>query len=108
MARPDLGPGRSETSVARAAALLRSGVADPDGLGLLVRGWEHRPVLFADLDPASALGIAAAGLLRLSNIAERASGRLAGHPDPRVRRSCALLAAGAHPLLEGLEAPGAA
>ncbi len=87
-----------------AAALLRSGVADPDGRGLLMRGWEPAAIVAADLAPGSALGVAAEGLLRLARLAEQAAARLSEHPDAEVRLSAAMLAAAAHPLIEGLDA----
>jgi hypothetical protein len=40
--------------------------------------------------------------MRLARVAESTADLLRDHPDPRVRRSSALLAAAAHPLLAGL------
>jgi hypothetical protein len=43
------------------------------------------------------------GLLRLARLADSVSQTLRHHPDPSVRRSVAVLAARAHPLLAGLD-----
>lgn len=110
-------------AVARAASLLWRGVVRADGQGLVLPGREHRPVLLAELvspaDPErllrtagaplpvanhAALAVAAAGLVRLAQIADRAGETLREHPDSSVRRSAALLAARAHPVLVGLGA----
>jgi hypothetical protein len=42
-------------------------------------------------------------LLRLARLGDTVGSRLADHPDPRVRRSAAIVAARAYPLLLGLD-----
>lgn len=86
-------------------------------------GQEHRPVRLADLvSPAEqaspfpssgapagvgnqeAFVVAAMGVVRLAQLADRAGDTLREHPDPLVRRAAALLTARAHPVLVGLGA----
>jgi hypothetical protein len=76
------------------AARLLNGSADPDGRGLQVRGLEPRPFRRGELDPN-----AVDGLIRLARLADSLGATLRDHPDPSVRRSAAILAARAHPLL---------
>ncbi len=90
----------------RAAGLLLGGVADPEGRGLLLRGWEDRPLRLDTPVLPEPLAAAAAGLVRLARLSEAVGAALQDHPDPRVRRAAAVLAARAHPLLAGLEPPG--
>jgi hypothetical protein len=73
--------------------------ADPDGRGLQLRGYEPKPVRRGELEP-----IVVDGLLRLARLAEAESHSLRDHPDRAVRRSAAVLAARAHPLLAALDA----
>ena len=74
-----------------------AGTADFDGHGLLLRGLEFSPRARTNLEPH-----AVDALLRLARIAESSATTLRDHPEQRVRRSSALLAAGAHPLLAAL------
>ena len=83
-----------------AAALLDS-TANPDGPGILLRGREHQPASPDQFDP-----VIVEALLRLARLSERVGAELLDHPDSRVRRSAAVLAARAHPLLVGLVADG--
>lgn len=89
----------------------------------MLPGQEHQPLRLVDLAPplhqagplptsatplleprGAALAIAAAGMVRLAEVADRAGETLREHPDPSVRRAAALLAARAHPVLLGLGA----
>lgn len=79
-------------------------MADTGGRGLLLRGEEVTPIRVADLAEGSAMQVAAAAMLRLGVVAQRAAELLRDHPDADVRRSAAVLAARAHPLVEGLGA----
>jgi hypothetical protein len=51
------------------------------------------------LDPLVVSAVA-----RLARLADSVSQALREHPDPEVRRSAALLAARAHPILAGVDA----
>jgi len=73
--------------------VLLDGTANPDGPGLLVRGHESQPLLRTDLDP-----LVVAALVRMAQVAGAVADALRECPDPRVRRSAAILAARAHPL----------
>jgi hypothetical protein len=72
--------------------------ADPQGRGLQLRGLEPLPVRRGDLEP-----VVVDGLLRLARLADAVGPTLRRHPDASVRRSAAVLAARAHPLLAGLD-----
>jgi hypothetical protein len=90
--------------VARRVRLLHDSVASADGGGLLVRGSIASPITRYELaaqDPSMA--IAVDGLLRLAHLSESIEEALGDHPEPRVRRAAASLAARAYPLLSGLE-----
>lgn len=89
--------------IAHEAERLLRAVANPDGPGLLLPGEEATPLTMANLTPGTPLAEAASGLLRLARVAGDASELLQDHPDPRVRRSMALLTARAYPILTGLE-----
>jgi hypothetical protein len=78
--------------------LLLSATANPDGRGLLLRGREPRPALWAEFD-ADVVD----GLLRLARLAASVADSLRDHPRATVRRSAAVLAARAHPLRAGLD-----
>jgi hypothetical protein len=80
------------------AARLLEGTADPDGRGLQLRGLEPRPLRRDDIEPKLV-----EGLLRLARLADSIGHVLREHPDPQVRRSAAILAARAHPLLAALD-----
>jgi hypothetical protein len=84
------------------AERLLEGVADPGGKGLLLRGEETTPLRLSDLPEGSPLRETGETLVRLALVAERAAELLRDHPDSAVRHSAAVLAAQAHPLLEGL------
>jgi hypothetical protein len=89
----------AKASVRAEAASLLEGAADPDGRGLLLRGLEYQPLARANVDPRL-LEV----LLRLARLAESAGRDLCQHPDSRVRRSAAVLAARAHPLRAAFDA----
>ena len=74
------------------------GTANPEGPGLLERGREYQPLLRQDLDP-----FVVGALIRMSRLAEAAADALRECPDPLVRRSAAVLAARAHPILAALD-----
>jgi hypothetical protein len=82
---------------ALAADLLRA-TANPDGRGLLLRGREYHPVLAGALDARVVDAV-----LRLARLAERSAVALRDHPETRVRRAAAVLAARAHPLRAALD-----
>jgi hypothetical protein len=109
---------------------LLAATADPDGHGLLLRGHEFTPwtpwtgdssdarqagpqlqragpaLARADRNAAPAdpeLARLIDPLLRLARLADAVGTRLLDHPDPRVRRSAAVVAARAYPLLLGLD-----
>jgi hypothetical protein len=81
-------------AVARGARELWSAAANPDAPGLLRHGqrFEASDALVLD------------ALLRLNRLAVRVADTLREHPDPAVRRSAAVLAARAHPLLAAHDA----
>jgi hypothetical protein len=85
--------------LAAIARQILDATADPDGRGLQLRGLEPKPIRRGDLEP-----IVVDGLLRLARVADAAGQALRDHPDPAVRRSAAVIAARAHPLLAGLYA----
>lgn len=73
---------------------------------MILRGRDHQPLTAAALaatDPA--LAIAAEGLVALARLSEAVSEGLRDHPDARVRRSAAVVAATAYPLLAALTIP---
>jgi hypothetical protein len=90
----------ARASAARAAARkIWSATANPEGRGWLERGREYEPVLPSSLDP---LAVEAIG--RLARLADSLSQTLRDHPNAEVRRSAAILAARAHPILAALDA----
>ena len=84
--------------IERIAARVLRGTANFDGPGLLERGHEYQPLLRQDLDPAI-IG----AVLRLARLAGSVADALRDCPDPAVRRSAAVLAARAHPLLAAFD-----
>ena len=74
------------------------GTTNPDGAGLLLKGREYQPSFRADFDP-----LVLEGLLRLARLAGTVADALRDCPDPQVRRSAAVLAARAHPLLAAFD-----
>jgi hypothetical protein len=83
----------------RAASRLWSATANPEGRGWIERGREYEPTRIDAFDP---LVVNAVG--RLARLAESVSHSLREHPDAEVRRSAAVLAARAHPILAALDA----
>lgn len=75
-----------------------SATANPDGPGLLERGLEYEARNRTAFDP-----IVVDGLVRLANLAESVGDRLRECPDADVRRSAAILAARAHPVLAAFD-----
>lgn len=75
-----------------------NGTANPAGLGLLERGHEYQPLLRQDLDPS-----VVAALIRMARLAVSVAEALCECPDPGVRRSAAVLAARAHPVLAAFD-----
>jgi hypothetical protein len=63
-----------------------------------VRGQEYQPLLREDFDPR-----VLDGLLRLARLAATVADGLRECPDGSVRRSAAVLAARAHPLLAAFD-----
>jgi hypothetical protein len=86
------------SAVRAAARRIWSATANPDGPGLLERGREFQPSLASDLDP-----FVVDKMVRLAHLAEAVAEALRDYPDPRVRRSAAVLAARAHPVLAALD-----
>jgi len=78
---------------------LWSATANPEGRGWLERGREYSPTPVEAFD---AVVVDAIG--RLARLADSVSETLRDHPDPEVRRSAAMLAARAHPILAVLDA----
>ncbi|MBV9577573.1 MAG: hypothetical protein JO057_03165 [Chloroflexi bacterium] len=76
-----------------------SATADPEGRGWLERGREYAPTSVDSMDPRVVDGIR-----RLARLADSVSEVLREHPDVEVRRSVAVLAARAHPVLAALDA----
>jgi hypothetical protein len=64
----------------------------------LERGHEFEPTLIRDLDP-----LVVDAIVRLARLADRLAEVLRECPDPTVRRSAAVLAARAHPVLAALD-----
>jgi hypothetical protein len=83
----------------RAASRLWSATANPDGRGWLERGREYTPTPVEEFDPVVVRAIG-----RLARLADSVSETLREHPDVEVRRSAAILAARAHPILAALDA----
>jgi len=99
---------RASRAAARAAARkLLQATADADGRGLLLRGHEFAPLSAADLaGPAGGERLAARlvePMRRLARLGDAVGTRLLDHPDAHVRRSAAIVAARAYPLLLGLD-----
>jgi hypothetical protein len=82
----------------RVARRLWSATANPDGRGWFERGREYQPTPVDNFDPVIVDAIA-----RLARLADSVSETLRDHPDAQVRRSAALLAARAHPILAALD-----
>jgi hypothetical protein len=74
-----------------------NGTANPDGAGILLRGLEYQPRLRQDFEP----GLIDA-LVRLARLAGSVAESMSECPDAAVRRSAAVLAARAHPVLVAL------
>jgi hypothetical protein len=83
----------------RVARRIWSGTANPDGPGLLERGREFQPTRLSDLDAE-----VIAAVVRLARLADSLSEPLRDSPDKEVRRSAAILAARAHPVLAAFDA----
>ena len=97
-ASADRAPARKRSEVQRAAARLWAATANPDGPGLLERGLEFGATAAADrADP-----LVVEALVRLARLSDSVAEDLRDCPDPAVRRSAAVLAARAHPILAGL------
>lgn len=79
------------------ATRIWSATANPDGAGLLERGSEFQPTV-EEFEP-----IVVNALVRLSRLAESIAGELRDCPEPAVRRSAAVLAARAHPVLAAFD-----
>lgn len=88
----------SRAHVRRTAHQLLHATANPDAPGVLLRGREHQPVQRDAFDP-----LVLQSMLRLARLAAAAADRLKDHPDPAVRRSLAVLAARAHPLIAAFD-----
>jgi hypothetical protein len=82
----------------RAARRLWSATANPEGRGWLEYGREYEPTRPDAFDPVVVSAVA-----RLARLAESVSQALREHPDDGVRRSAAVLAARAHPILAALD-----
>ncbi len=65
---------------------------------MLLRGREYQPFSRTDFDP-----LVLEGMLRLARLADSVADRLRDCPDPKVRRSAAIVAARAHPLLAAFD-----
>ncbi len=86
------------SAVREAASLLWTATANPDGPGLLERGREFEPTRLDAFDP-----LAAGAVLRLARLSARVADALGDCPDQGVRRSAAILAARAHPVLAAFD-----
>jgi len=86
-------------AVRAAARRIWSATANPEGRGWLERGREFQPTLPGSLD-----SVAIEAIGRLARLADSLSQTLRDHPDSSVRRSAAILAARAHPILAALDA----
>jgi hypothetical protein len=80
--------------IERIAASVWEGTANFDGAGMLMRGREYQPVLREDLEAR-----VVEPLIRLARLGDSVAAGLSECPDPAVRRSAAVLAARAHPVL---------
>jgi hypothetical protein len=78
---------------------LWSATANPDGRGWLERGREYEPTPIEAFEPEVVDAVA-----RLARLADSVSASLREHANPDVRRSAAVLAARAHPILAALDA----
>ena len=85
-------------AVRAAASRLWASTANPDGAGLLERGREFEPTQPAEFDPT-----AAEAVKRIARLSDRVAEVLRDCPDASVRRSAAILAARAHPILAALD-----
>ena len=90
--------GSSTAAVRRTAARILRATANPDGPALLERGREVHPTPRADLDSTVVEAV-----LRLARLSAVVADELRDAPDPAIRRSAAVLAARAHPVLAGLD-----
>jgi hypothetical protein len=72
--------------------------ADAEGRGWIERGREYDATPLDAFDPVVVNAVA-----RLARLADSISEPLRDHPDAGVRRSAAVLAARAHPILAGLD-----
>lgn len=91
---------RSERNrrVRREAARLFSAAGDTEPNGLVLPGSEFDRATVEDFDP-----VVLDAVSRLARLSASLSEPLGNHPDAQVRRSAAILAARAHPLLLGLD-----
>jgi hypothetical protein len=79
--------------IRRVAQSILHGTANPDGVGLLLRGLEYQPAARADFDP-----LVLDALIRLARLAGSVADALRDCPNARARRSAAIVAARAHPI----------
>ena len=80
------------------ATRIWSATANPDGAGLLERGSEYQPTAVDNFE-----AVVVDALVRLSRLAESIADELRDCPEQRVRRSAAVLAARAHPVLAAFD-----
>ncbi|GAC1314812.1 MAG: hypothetical protein NVSMB2_04890 [Chloroflexota bacterium] len=88
--------------VRREATRLFSASGDTEPTGLVLAGDEFERARLDTFDP-----VVLDAVTRLARLAASLCETLGSHPDGDVRRSVALLAARAHPLLLGLDEPNA-
>jgi hypothetical protein len=86
------------SAVRGAASRLWAATANPDGPGLLERGREFQPTPVDAFDP-----LTTSAVVRLARLSARVADALRDCPDPDVRRSAAVLAARAHPILAAFD-----
>ncbi len=86
-------PDPQRLRIQRVARQILHGTANPDGVGLLVRGREYQPATRADFDP-----LVLDALIRTARLAGKVADLLRDCPDARVRRSAAVMAARAYPI----------
>jgi hypothetical protein len=85
----------------RAARRLWSATANPEGRGWLEAGHEYEPTPLEAFEP-----VVLSAVVRLARLAESVSQSLREHPEAEVRRSAAVLAARAHPILAAQDGSG--